>query len=245
LDNGDGLFKSAKSNRVCEHIVDQIRDAIFDGRLRPGDRLPSEKDLIEEFRVSRGTLREALRSLEGLGVLEVRKGVSGGPYVTEIGVERAKENLASYFQFKNLTIQNLVEVRLLLEPAIAAKVASKITDDDLEKLAELNKKCSRSLRSKIPSDLHEDFLEFHRIVASVTENPILTFLLDVIKNLPVVGLDAGRKPTRKSAQSILEGHARILDALREKNPEKAQEEVTKHIHELEHRFDKKTSVLSL
>jgi GntR family transcriptional regulator, transcriptional repressor for pyruvate dehydrogenase complex len=223
------LFVTAKSNRVCEHVIDQIRQAIFDGRLKPGDKLPSEKELTEEFRVSRGTLREALRSLEGLGVLEIRQGVSGGPYVTEIGVERAKENLASFFQFKNLSIMNLVEVRLILEPTIAAVVASRITDEDLRKLADLNKKCSRALRQKGPNQLREEFLEFHRIMASVTDNPILTFLLDVIKNLPVAGLDAGKSPTKRFARYILAGHVRIYEALKERNPEKARDEVTAHV----------------
>jgi GntR family transcriptional regulator, transcriptional repressor for pyruvate dehydrogenase complex len=239
------LFNSAKSNRVCEHIIDQIREAIFDGRLRPGDKLPSEKELIEEFKVSRGTLREALRSLEGLGVLDVRQGVSGGPYITEIGVDRAKENLASYFQFKNLSIQNLVEVRLMIEPPIAAKVALKITDDDLSKLSVLNKRCSRALRQKGSGELRDDFLEFHRIIASITDNPILTFLLDVIKNLPVRGLEAGQRPTKKFAQYILEGHVRILEALKERNPEKAQEEVTKHILDLEPRFGTQSKGVSI
>lgn len=234
------MFKSAKSNRVCEHIIDQIREAIFDGRLQPGDKLPSEKELIEEFGVSRGTLREALRSLEGLGVLEVRQGVSGGPYITEIGVERAKENLASFFQFKNLTIQNLVEVRLMLEPAIAAKVAGRITENDLRKLGDLNKKCSQALRQKGSRELREEFLEFHRIIASATDNPILTFLLDVIKNLPVTGLDAGRRPTKKFAQYILEGHVRIYEALRNNDSDNARNEVTAHILQLEPRFGKKS-----
>jgi GntR family transcriptional regulator, transcriptional repressor for pyruvate dehydrogenase complex len=231
------VFVNAKSNRVCEHVIDQIRQAIFDGRLKPGDRLPSEKELIEEFHVSRGTLREALRTLEGLGVLHIRQGVSGGPYVTEIGVERAKENLASFFQFKNLSIQNLVEVRLMLEPDIAATVATRIADDDLAQLRALIKKCKRTLRQKGDAELHDEFLEFHRIIASITENPILTFLLDVIKNLPVSGLDAGRRPTKKFARYVLEDHIKIYRALEERNPEKARAEVTSHILGLGTRFD--------
>jgi GntR family transcriptional regulator, transcriptional repressor for pyruvate dehydrogenase complex len=235
--DGVPLFVSAKSNRVCEHVIDQIRQAIFDGRLRPGDKLPTEKELIEEFHVSRGTLREALRSLEGLGVLHIRQGVAGGPYVTEIGVERAKENLASFFQFKNLSIQNLVEVRLMLEPDIAAKVAATITDEDLGQLKNLIKKCKRILRQRGTSELREEFLEFHRIIASVTDNPILTFLLDVIKNLPVNGLDAGRRPTKKFARYVLEDHIRIYEALEQRNPERARAEVTSHILGLEPRFE--------
>jgi GntR family transcriptional repressor for pyruvate dehydrogenase complex len=233
------MFVSAKSNKICDDIAAQIRQAILDGRVKPGDRLPSEKELIGKFRVSRGTLREALRSLESLGVLEIRQGAAGGPYVTEIGLDRAKDNFISYFQFKNLSIQDLVEVRLILEPSIAAKVATKITDDDLERLGDLNKKCSRAIRQHTAGDLHEDFLEFHRVMASVTDNPILAFLLDVIKNLPVVGLDTGRKPTKAFAQDVLKDHIRIYEALRERNPDKAREEMTAHVLALQTRLEKR------
>ena len=71
------MFKSVKSNKISEHIVEQVRNAIFEGRLRPGDKLPPERTLVANFKVSKATLREALRSLEILGFLEVRKGVSG------------------------------------------------------------------------------------------------------------------------------------------------------------------------
>ena len=78
------MFISVKSDKVSQHIIDQIRNAIFDGRLKPGDKLPSERELIENFKVGKATLREALRSLEVLGFLEIRKGVSGGAFVTEV-----------------------------------------------------------------------------------------------------------------------------------------------------------------
>jgi GntR family transcriptional regulator, transcriptional repressor for pyruvate dehydrogenase complex len=233
------MFVNAKSNKICDDVAGQIRQAILDGRLKPGDKLPSEKELIGKFRVSRGTLREALRSLEGLGVLDIRQGATGGPYVTEIGLDRAKDNFISYFQFKNLSIQDLVEVRLMLEPSIAAKVATRITSEDLERLKELNRKCSRTIRQQVSGELHEDFLEFHRVIASVTGNPILTFLLDVIKNLPVVGLDTGRKPTKAFAQYVLKGHVRIYEALKEGSPEKAREEMTGHVLALQSRLEER------
>jgi DNA-binding FadR family transcriptional regulator len=78
------MFKSAKSNKISGHIIEQIREAIFKGQLKPGDKLPPERELMKNFKVSKATLREALRSLEVLGFLEIRKGVSGGAFVTEV-----------------------------------------------------------------------------------------------------------------------------------------------------------------
>jgi GntR family transcriptional repressor for pyruvate dehydrogenase complex len=226
------MFEYAKSNKVCENIVEQIRMAIFDGRFKPGDKLLSEKELIEKFRVSRGTLREALRSLESSGVLEIRKGVSGGAYITEIGIERAKENFVDFFHFKKLSLEHLIEVRLMLEPPIAAKVALAITSEDLKQLQASIDRCGHEMKPGVTGAQREGFLEFHHIIAGVTGNPILTFLLDVIKKLPVDGLDIGKKPTRKFSQEVLKAHSRIYEALLQRNPKRAREEMTRHILEL-------------
>jgi GntR family transcriptional regulator, transcriptional repressor for pyruvate dehydrogenase complex len=223
------MFVYAKSNKVYEHVVEQIRMAIFDGSLKLGDKLPSEKELIDKFRVSRGTLREALRSLESTGVLEIRKGVAGGPYITEIGVDRAKENFIDFFRFKKLLLEHLVEVRMMLEPAMAAKVAQIITPESLDHLRESIERCRDTIKTRNMENLREGFLAFHGIIADVTGNPILAFLLDVIKTLPVSGLDPGKQLTRKLAQEILEDHIRIYEALSEANPEKTGEAMTQHI----------------
>ncbi|OGP95727.1 MAG: hypothetical protein A2157_06130 [Deltaproteobacteria bacterium RBG_16_47_11] len=108
------MFDSVKSDKVSQHIIDQIRNAIFDGRLKPGDKLPSERELVEKFKVSKATLREALRSLEVLGFLEIRKGVSGGAFVTEVDMTKAKDCFTNFLLFKNLSLKNLSEVRLLI-----------------------------------------------------------------------------------------------------------------------------------
>ena len=84
------MFQSAKPNKSSEHIIEQIRKAIFEGQLKPGDRLPPERELTQSFEVSKATLREALRSLEVLGFLEIRKGAAGGPFVTEVDMRKAE-----------------------------------------------------------------------------------------------------------------------------------------------------------
>jgi GntR family transcriptional repressor for pyruvate dehydrogenase complex len=89
------MFNSVKSNKISEHIIEQIRKAIFEGKLKPGDKLPPERELIENFGVSKATLREAMRSLEVLGFLEIRKGASGGAFVTEIDSKEQRLFLAT------------------------------------------------------------------------------------------------------------------------------------------------------
>ena len=93
------MFEAAKSNKISAQIVEQIRKAIFEGNLKPGDKLPSEKELLDTFQVSRATLREALRSLEVLGFLEIKKGASGGAFVVEMDMNKAREGLINFFHF--------------------------------------------------------------------------------------------------------------------------------------------------
>ena len=78
------MFKTAKFSRISQNIVQQIRQAILQGKLKPGDRLPPEKELAEDFGVSKASLREAFRALEALGLLGVRQGVSGGAFIREV-----------------------------------------------------------------------------------------------------------------------------------------------------------------
>jgi len=113
--------------RSLNTSLDQIRNAIFGRRLKPADKLPSERELIGKFKVSKATLREALGSLEVLGFLEIRKGVSGGAFVTGVDMVKARDSFTNFLLFKNLSLEDLSEVRLLLESYIAEKATLGIT----------------------------------------------------------------------------------------------------------------------
>jgi len=226
------MFKSAKSNKVSENITEQIRKAIFEGSLKPGDRLPSEKKLVETFHVSRATLREAMRSLEVLGFVEIRKGISGGAFVTEIDMKKAMESLTNFLLFKNLSLSNLSEVRLILEPYIAEKAALSITEEDLKRLEKLNRECEYILKRNIPIESRKNEIEYHRTIGSVTNNPILMFVLDFVENL-LIDTKEILQPGKGFSQRVLNAHKRIYKALLEKNPKKAREEMVKHVRQVE------------
>jgi GntR family transcriptional repressor for pyruvate dehydrogenase complex len=177
------MFKSVKSKKVSEHIIEQIRRAIFEGKLKPGDKLSPEKDLMKTFHVSKATLREALRSLEILGFLEIRKGASGGAFVTEVDMKTARDSFTNFLLFKNLSLKNLAEVRLILESYIAEKAALGITEEDLRRLENLNKECEYVTQHDTPIESRKNEIEYHRIIGSVSGNPILMFILDFVENL--------------------------------------------------------------
>jgi len=226
------MFKSVKSNKISEHIVEQIRRAIFEGRLKPGDKLPPEKELIKTFHVSKATLREAMRSLEVLGFLEIRKGVSGGAFVTEVDMKKARDSFSNFLLFKNLSLSNLSEVRLILESHIAEKAALTITEDDLGRLKKLIEECDYVLKHGIPIEHRKNEIEFHRIIGSVTGNPILMFILDFVENL-LIDTKEILQPGKEFSQKVLNAHKRIYKALLERDPKKAREEMIKHVREVE------------
>jgi GntR family transcriptional repressor for pyruvate dehydrogenase complex len=226
------MFDSVKSNKVSQHIIDQIRRAIFDGRLKPGDKLPSERELITKFKVSKATLREALRSLEVLGFLDIRKGVSGGAFVTEVDMTKARDSFTNFLLFKNLSLKDLSEVRLLLEPYIAEKATLAITQKDLGRLEELIKGSERAIKNDIALESREHEIEFHRIIASITGNPILMFILDFIENL-LIDAKGILKPGREFSGKVSRAHKRIYNALLERNVRKVREEMVRHIREVE------------
>ncbi len=226
------MFNSVKSNKVSQHIVDQIRNAIFEGRLKPGDKLPSERELVEKFKVSKATLREALRSLEVLGFLEIRKGVSGGAIVTEVDMTTARNSFTNFLLFKNLSLKDLSEVRLLLEPYIAKKATLAITKEDLSRLDNLIKDSEYAIKNGIAFESRKGEIEFHRIIASITGNPILMFILDFVENL-LIDTKEILKPGKEFSIKVLKAHKRIYHALLKKDVEKVHEEMVRHIREVE------------
>lgn len=226
------MFETVKPNKVSEHIIEQIRKAIFEGQLKPGDKLPSERELVENFKVSKATLREAIRSLEVLGFLEIRKGASGGSFVTEVDMEKARDCFTNFLHFKNLSLKDLSEVRLLLEPHIAEKAALGINEEDLKRLEELLRECDYVLRHDIPIESRKNEVEFHRIIASVTGNPILMFILDFVENL-LIDTKEILQPSREFSQKVQKAHRRIYKALLERNGKKARAEMVKHVREVE------------
>lgn len=111
------------NNKASDLIICQIRKQILAGKLVPGDRLPAERLLMEQFNVSKQTLREALRVLEFLGLVEIKKEMTGGACILEIDNHTALDILSNFFYFKNLSIRDLAEVRKILEPHAASVAA--------------------------------------------------------------------------------------------------------------------------
>lgn len=129
-------FKPIKQARVSEVVLEQLKEAILLGEYQSGQKLPSERELTEQFQVSRGVVREAIRILEVTGFVITRQGQSGGAYVTNLSFNHISNAFIDLFLANKISIPELAKVRLHIEPEIARLAAQDITDEGRKRLAE-------------------------------------------------------------------------------------------------------------
>ena len=225
------MFETIRQSKAPQQIIQQIRGLILEGKLKPGDRLASETELMAEFGVSKATLREALRALESLGLIEIRKGANGGSFVTEVDMEITKENLANFLHFKNVSVEHLSAVRNL-EPYAARVAAEVMTDEDLGKLKKLIEFCRVALSESDSASLRKYEVKFHRTIANATRNPVLILILDFIENL-LEDVKTILKPDINFSKRVFQSHERIYMALRSRDPEAASREMLEDILNVE------------
>ena len=161
------LFTPTRRARSFELVVEQIRDAVLDGKLATGERLPNERELCSMFGISRSTLREGLRALEALGVIEVRAGAGGGIFASEPQSDHAIGALELLMQFSDATTRDLAEFRVSFEAETAFSAAQRATPEDLAALGEIVREVAAlAADATLPWPmLAEMDLKFHEAVA--------------------------------------------------------------------------------
>ncbi len=165
-------------------VAEAIKNWVVEQGLQAGDRLPGEAELIERFGMAKGTIREAMRVLEAQGLIKTRTGPGGGSFVHEVSRQRAKALLGNYFYFKDLTIGDIYQLRLTLEPELAATLAGKLSEDVLEQLeANIAEYCEPAKTLSEEREQHVASLRFHAILAGQARNPLLGFVIDFMVNL--------------------------------------------------------------
>ena len=131
------MFRKTSQNRIYQDLVEQIQEAILAGKLKPGDKLPPQRELSEMFQTSRASLREALRVLEDKGLIEISLGISGGAIVKEANIDRISESLAFLIRYRKVSLHQLAEFRIVVEGFVAARACEVAKEDDIKKLKEL------------------------------------------------------------------------------------------------------------
>jgi len=222
-----GLFGKVSVGRMSEVIVDQIRDLMRDGHLRPGDRLPAERDLCERFGVSRVTMREALRMLESAGLVEIRVGARGGAFVTAPSSSRVGEGLADLLTLSVIGAADVTEVRMILEVGIVPLVCERATEDDL---AALEKICERSEAALHDGEYSMDMsLEFHTAVAQATHNPALVMLVESFRGPILMSLQQAKDAAPEMGTLGTKEHEGFIEAVRRRDADEASRIMREHL----------------
>jgi len=226
------MFKAITSSKAPQNIINQIRNAILKGKIGTGQKLLSEKKLMEEFGVSKSTLREALRTLEVMGLIEIRKGAKGGVFVSEVDMKITQQSLINFLHYKNVSVYHLSEIRKVLEPYAAKTAAQSIGAADLAELKNINERCVQALQQGQTDKVEKDIIRFHRIIANCSENPILVFILAFIEDL-LEDIKKLLRPDNSFFQSVVAAHTCIYDALAEGDADKAFSEMYKDVSRVE------------
>lgn len=176
------MFKKTRPQRVFQDLVDQIEQAISDGRLKTGDKLPPQREMVAMFQTSRGSLREALRVLEQKGLIDIKLGVNGGAVIKALNSRPATENLALLIQQRKVSLEELAEFREGLEGGAAAHAAERATPADLRRLAKLLDEARRLAETGVSA--WEAFCavdnRIHVAIAQASGNSVYAFVLRMV-----------------------------------------------------------------
>jgi GntR family transcriptional regulator, transcriptional repressor for pyruvate dehydrogenase complex len=229
-----GLFSRVSVGRISEIIVEQIRLLMRQGQLKPGDRLPPERDLCERFGVSRVTVREALRMLESSGLVEIRVGARGGAFVTAPSSDRVGESLADLLTLSVISAADVTEVRMMLEAGIVPLVCERATEQDLADLTDI---CRRSEAALAAGDYTMDMsLEFHIRVAQATHNPAIVMLVESFRGPILMSLQQAHEAAPEMGKRGTTEHEEFIEAVRRRDVDTASRIMREHLERTAHRL---------
>lgn len=214
-------------------VAEAIKDWVVSQGLRPGDRLPSEPELIDRFGRAKGTIREAMRVLEAQGLIKTRTGPGGGNFVHEVSARRAKGLLGNYFYFKDLSVRDIYQLRTALEPELAASLAGKLPDAVLDELAEVVSTYDAPATTlEEERDQHVNSLRFHAVLAQQSDNALLSFVIDfmvtMLADLTVIR-ELYALPNIELWSRGRDHQLRLIEALREGRGDEARSIMRSHM----------------
>ena len=225
--NRDGMFTAVSPNRMSEAIVDQIKTLIRTNRLRPGDRLPSERELCERMGVSRVTVREALRILEAGGLVEIRVGARGGAFVTTPSSERLGAGLADLINLAPVTAVEVTEARLVFELGIIPTIVERATDEDIAGLRALTREHIAALRRGEYTMAKS--AEFHNRLAACTHNAAIEMLVHSFHGPLLMSLREAATAAPLMGQRGTYEHRDLVEAIAVRDVTTATELMRRHL----------------
>jgi GntR family transcriptional repressor for pyruvate dehydrogenase complex len=220
-------FEIVRRNRVYEEVAKQIERVILK-KLQPGDKLPSERELAELLRVSRGSIRDAIRGLELLGLVEPRQGA--GTLVREVSADSLVNPFANALKRRKELVSELLDFRKMLEPPLAARAATHATPEEISEMEEILRR-QEEKQKQGDAAVAED-AEFHYSVALASGNNVVLKVIDILmeqlRDTRARSLQVEGRP-----QKSLSGHRRILAAIKRHDGEAAKAAMRRHLEDVE------------
>jgi GntR family transcriptional repressor for pyruvate dehydrogenase complex len=229
------MFNSIKHTKISEEIANQIKRLITDGKLKPGDQLPPERELIKQLGVSRPSLREALNSLVTMGFLEVRQ--AKRTFVKSVTSKLIEDPLALLIKADTQKIFDLIEVRKAIETWAAYQAAQKASKQDIQQLDTIIREMKRAFEEGRPWEKQD--ADFHLAIAQATHNTIHMHIMSAIYDLlreSVATIFIDRQKVKK----LTNQHHQIFLAIKNRSPEKAREKTLDHLNYVESEVKKAT-----
>jgi DNA-binding FadR family transcriptional regulator len=218
----------SKAQQVAQDLLARIDDS----DVKPGQSFATEAELLQQFDVSRPTLREGIRILEAQGVLEQRPGPGGGLVVRRPSLDMLAHSLSIYLRFNDVPFVAVLQAREVVEPALATEAAERGTDEDFREMAESIERMKKQGDADQASFIAENRV-FHGIVARASGNKVLETFWGTM-SLLAHGEHHGMRYTFGNRQHVIAAHQRILDACRRRNARAAAQAMAEHVGELEH-----------
>lgn len=227
-----------KQLKRSDLVAQEIKRMITERNLSPGDRLPRESELQAQFEVSKGTIREALKSLEVQGLVTISTGPSGGGTIVEVPLDRTLQFMQNYLFFKEVTIEDIYAVRQMLEPELAAGAVPHLTEEHFEALEHSISCCDpSSSREDLIMQRRED-VNFHDILAAANPNPFLRFtcelINEMIRQLIVFGNRTPQTEHRRFGEVNANYHRDILQAARARDANAVRKLMIQHMEDATH-----------
>jgi GntR family transcriptional regulator, transcriptional repressor for pyruvate dehydrogenase complex len=225
------VLKPVEKKKAYEDIVQQIQTLIEAGKLKRNDHLPSERDLSETFRVSRTTVREAIRTLESMKLLQSRQG--DGTYVLASSEESLIQPLAASLFNEKDDIRDIFYIRKIMEPHVAELAAENATPQEVEELEKILREQEESIGRG--ESIIETDSAFHGLMVKATANRVMERLIVVLIELSIQAREKylTEDENDERARRSLEGHQRVLAAIKKGDGEAARKSMQQHIEEIE------------
>ncbi len=221
-------LEPVRRTKVYEEVAARIRRLIADGHLKPGDKLPAERELASALSVSRTSVRDAIRTLQAAGLLEPRQGE--GTVIRELSTETFMAPIASALLARRDLLADLIDVRKMVEPAMTREAARHATPEEIRQMETILAR--QAARLEAGGLAIEEDSAFHDMIARASRNQVVLKVIDVLMDLLREGRERSLQ-VRGRPQRSLRGHRQILEAIRRRDGDAAARAMLNHLEQIE------------